>query len=233
MLEKEGYPFKSKEHSQRWSEFEKHGLTPKHTQRYLGMYKRPNDTDETVKRYMCPKTLMYQFTDDFLESGIKISDKCCEMLKEKPLHDWQNENKKPYGIIGIMKDEGGRRNLAKCVAFKSKNRMNFQPLVAITKEWEDWFIEEYDIRLADLYYEPYMFDRTGCRGCPFALHLQEELDTLAKFFPNELKVCESVWKPVYDEYRRIGYRLRKPDGQMTLDDYLDKEENNVSTGDVL
>ena len=25
----------------------------------------------------------------------------------------------------------------------------------------------------------------------------------------ELLECEIIWKPVYDEYRRIGYRLRK------------------------
>ena len=36
----------------------------------------------------------------------------------------------------------------------------------------------------------------------------EELDTLEKYFPNERKQCEIIWKPVYDEYRRIGYRLK-------------------------
>lgn len=25
----------------------------------------------------------------------------------------------------------------------------------------------------------------------------------------EYKQCEIIWKPVYDEYRRIGYRLKK------------------------
>ena len=27
--------------------------------------------------------------------------------------------------------------------------------------------------------------------------------------PNERKQCEYIWKPVYEEYRRLGYRLKK------------------------
>lgn len=56
---------------------------------------------------------------------------------------------------------------------------------------------------------PNNFDRTGCKGCPFAINLQHELDTLEKYFPNERKQCEIIWKPVYNEYRRLGYRLKK------------------------
>lgn len=70
-------------------------------------------------------------------------------------------------------------------------------------------LEEYHVEICDLYKDPYNFPRTGCKGCPFALNLQEELDTLEKFFPEERKQCEIIWKPVYDEYRRLGYRLRK------------------------
>lgn len=39
-------------------------------------------------------------------------------------------------------------------------------------------------------------------------------------FPNERKQCEIIWKPVYAEYRRLGYRLRKDDGQITMEDLL-------------
>lgn len=27
--------------------------------------------------------------------------------------------------------------------------------------------------------------------------------------PNERKQCEYIWQPVYAEYRRLGYRLKK------------------------
>ena len=35
-----------------------------------------------------------------------------------------------------------------------------------------------------------------------------EKDILEEYFPNERKQCENIWKHVYDEYRRIGYRLK-------------------------
>ena len=196
MLETEGYPFKSKHHSEA-------------CRRY-----RQNKDSEWVQKYVegfynwsankCPKKLKYQFTDDF--NYLKISDLCCEYLKEKPLDNWAKENNKPYHIIGLMREEGGRRQSANCLSFRNNKLHAFQPLVAVTKEWENWYIEQYDIEICEIYKEPYNFDRTGCKGCPFNIKLQEELDTLEKYLPNERKQCEIIWGPVYQEYRRIGYR---------------------------
>ena len=78
----------------------------------------------------------------------------------------------------------------------------------LTEEWEEWFIKEFNIKICDIYKPPYNFTRTGCKGCPFALKLQNELDTLEKFFPAERIQCEAIWKPVYEEYRRLRYRLK-------------------------
>lgn len=72
-----------------------------------------------------------------------------------------------------------------------------------------WLINEYNIEICNIYNPPYNFTRTSCKGCPFARNLQKELDTLEKYFPAERKQCEYIWKPVYNEYRRIGYRLNK------------------------
>lgn len=199
MLEEEGYPFKSKDFSQKAMIFRNNDYD---ISRRVGLQKYVAGHG----MYKCPNILRYIFEGDI---GLKISDHCCINLKEKPLHNWQIDNDKPYCITGLMREEGGRRQGVKCLAFKKNGRMNFQPLVAITKEWEDWFIREYDIKICDIYYEPYNFDRTGCKGCPFAYKLQEQLDTLEKYFPNERKQCEIIWKPVYDEYRRIGYRLKE------------------------
>lgn len=70
------------------------------------------------------------------------------------------------------------------------------------------FIKLNKIRLCELYYPPYNFKRSGCKGCPYSLNLQNQLDVMAQYMPEELKQCEAIWKPVYDEYRRIGYRLK-------------------------
>lgn len=213
MLEREGYPFKNKEHAARvasWQGGNKNGLWIKH---YL----------EKEGKFALPAKLKYQFTD---ENRLKISDKCCYRLKEEPLHRYQRENNKPYGILGLMREEGGRRNKAECLAFQGNKLKNFQPLAPMTKEWEEWFIKTYNIDISDIYKPPYSFERTGCKGCPFNPTLQRDLDTLDKFFPAERKQCEFIWKPVYDEYRRIGYRLRKEDSgrQMEIDEILKKEE---------
>ena len=151
---------------------------------------------------------MYQFTES---NKLKISDKCCVKLKEEPLINWSRNNKKGIAIIGIMQEEGGRRTQSTCLRFSGKKLKKFQPLVPITKDWEEWFIKTYNIKICDIYKEPYNFKRTGCKGCPFAINIQNELDTLQKYFPNERKQCEIIWKPVYEEYRRLGYRLRKND----------------------
>lgn len=199
MLEKEGYPFKSKYHAHFVEIYQRRGK----------LYGIKNYIGEGDKKYVyrpCPKKLKYQFTD---ENKLKISDKCCIRLKEEPLTNWAKQNNRSIPIIGIMRNEGGRRTQANCLAFSGKKLKAFQPLVPMTKDWEDWFIDKYNINICDIYKEPYNFERTGCKGCPFAINVQQELDILEKYFPAERKQCEYIWKPVYDEYRRIGYRLRK------------------------
>lgn len=205
MLENEGYPFKSKKHAKIVSIYQRLGKTQS-VKTYLGECPTSKKTEIEPVSFQCPKILRYQFTDGF---NLKVSDKCCYKLKEQPMINYSKENKKPYAIIGVMASEGGRRMKANCLAFSNKRLKAFQPLVPVTKEWEEWFIEKYNIKICDIYHAPYNFYRTGCKGCPFSINLQKELDTLEKFFPNERKQCEIIWKPVYDEYRRIGYRLRK------------------------
>ena len=200
MLERDGYPFKSKGHSELLERYKRSGKTLS-VKQYLG---ERTDKEKWSSQKSCPMCLKYQFTEDFT---LKVSDKCCERLKEEPVKKWRRENKRPFAMLGLMKEEGGRRTTAKCISFKGKE-MNFQPLVILSKKWEEWFINEYNIKICDIYNEPYNFTRTGCKGCPFNPTLQKELDTMEKFFPSERKQCEIIWKPVYDEYRRINYRLK-------------------------
>lgn len=215
ILEEHGYPFKSKDYSAVLSSFQNGNKNGKWINNYLN----------SSGKYSCPKKLKYQFSDDF---KIKISDKCCYFMKEKPLDDWKNSNNKPYSIIGIMPVEGGRRSAAKCMAFKRKGQFNFQPLVPLNKEWEDWFVSKYNIKLCDLYYPPYNFPRTGCKGCPFNINLQKSLNTLEEFFPDERKQCEYIWKPIYTEYRRIKYRLKDEYyHQITFEEFI-KNENKIN-----
>ncbi len=218
MLEKEGYPFKSKHHSHHVERYQRIGMADS-IKSYLG-------EGNWGPAMTCPKALKYQFTDDF---DLKISDHCCVKMKEEPLQNWGKEHGRPYTLIGIMPDEGGRRTKASCLAFSGKKLKAFQPLVAVNKQWENWFIGTFRIEICDIYKPPYNQERTGCKGCPFALHLQEELDMLEKYFPAERKQCELIWKPVYDEYRQIGYRLKKEQTSPTEDRMPDVENYRQMT----
>ena len=223
MLEEEGYPFKSKKHAKKLGTYQRNGMT-KTALNYL-------NPSEDCKTFACPKSLRYQFTPEFTKR-LKVDYKCCVNLKEKPLADYGKQSGRPYSILGLRKEEGGSRAKAKCLAFQKNRLKNFHPLIVVSDDWEDWFIEAHGVEICEIYKPPYNFHRTGCKGCPFALHLQKELDTLERFFPEERRQCEIIWKPVYDEYRRIGYRLKKKEEyrQMRLYEIMDEEDKKKMTG---
>lgn len=209
ILERDGYPFKSKHHSEMWD-----------------LWNRDHDSKSAIKyrdglynfaSNKCPKILRYQFSDNY--TGPRISDKCCLNLKEMPLEAYMRETGKTVAIVAIMREEGGRREKAQCFMKYGKDNYHFHPLAVVSKDWENWFIDKYHIKLCNIYYPPYNFARTGCKGCPFNKDLQRDLDTLEKYFPSERKQCETIWKPIYEEYRKIGYRLKRQK-QMTIFDFI-------------
>lgn len=203
MLQKYGYPFKSKEHAEKVSLYQSGGVK-KTVKAYLTGV-RDNGTKAFVK---CPKNLQYQFTE---ENKLKISDRCCDKLKKEVIHRYEKESGKSISIVGLRSAEGGTRRQHKgCVIFDKNNKIKkFKPINPCNDEWCDWYIESRNIKLCKLYYPPYNFTRTGCKGCPFAFNLKEQLQTMEKLLPSEYKQCNILWKPVYDEYRRINYRLKE------------------------
>lgn len=202
-LEDVGYPFKSKDHSDKVNIFQSMGFDSITVNNYLSETKK----DGSKNAFACPKKLRYQFSDDF---KLKVSRNCCVELKKKPFKKWAKENNKTITITGMRKSEGGPRLRLNCIVTdKEKNVVKFHPLAVVSDDWENWFVDKYNIRLCDLYYKPYYFKRTGCKGCPYNLELQKDLNMMATLLPNEREQCEIIWKTVYDEYRRIGYRLRK------------------------
>ena len=209
MLEKYGYPFKSKQHSHYLSIYQHSGRNALSVKRYLGDI-------ESSTLFKCPKTLYYQFTKSF---KIKVSELCCNKLKKDVAIKYEKQNNRTIAILGLMQDEVGQRASHKgCVIFSDNDNKilkKFKPMNPLNKDFEEWFINKYSIRLCKLYYPPFNFKRTGCKGCPYSLDLQEQLDVMEKYLPNERKQCELIWQPIYEEYRRIGYRL-KPYLQLDL-----------------
>lgn len=206
MLEIEGYPFKSKEHSLKLGEWQKGSIAKSNI-----YYKEMSGKS----RYACPKKLLYQYERNF---KLRLSDKCCYRLKKDISHKWEKENKKHILMTGMLAEEGGQRaNLINCIITKKDKVVKFHPLLVCSTDFENYFIEKYDIELCKLYYPPFNFKRTGCKGCPYSLDLQEQLDIMGKYLPEEKRQCERIWKPVYDEYRRINFRLKN---QTTIFDFI-------------
>lgn len=197
MLYEKGYPFKSKEHSCKLSMFQKKGTETKSVRKYIN-----------ENSFGCPKILKYQFTDSF---NLKVSDKCCYELKKNPIKRYEKESGRSVAILGLRMGEGGQRaNHEGCVVFdKTHTLKKFKPLNPCSNEFIEWYIKRNDIKLCKLYYAPFNFKRTGCKGCPYNIKLQSQLDIMEKYLPDEKRQCESIWGPVYDEYRRIKYRLIK------------------------
>lgn len=201
-----GYPFKSKEHSQKVALYQHSGMT-KTVSDYLG--------NGNKKSFLCPEKLKYQFTENF---SLKVSDKCCFKMKKEVVETFTKENSRPIAITGVRQGEGGlRKSMKGCTTFTSNKLHKFHPLFPLEDDWIDWFIKENKIELCKLYYPPFNFLRTGCKGCPFSIELEKQLEVMKFLLPQEYKQCNLIWKPVYDEYKRIGYRLNKDNQDLLWD----------------
>lgn len=120
-LREYGYPFKSKQHAKWVDMFQRNG----HTQS-IENYISGENRDKDLYR-VCPKKLLYQFRGDF---DIRISDKCCFYMKEKPLDEWAKLHHKPYGIHGIMRAEGGQTYEGTMFGFSWGQIKGFSALIA-------------------------------------------------------------------------------------------------------
>ena len=198
MQETDGFPFKSKYHSNILRVYQNSGVT-KSVAHYL--------SDEFHSSYSCPKILRYQFTQDF---KMKVSSKCCDRLKKEVSKKWQEENKIDWAITGIRTAEGGLRGLHDgCITMIKNGLYKFHPLKPLDDKFIQEFINRFEIRLCKLYSEPFNFERTGCVGCPFNIRLEQELKLFLERMPQTAKRAYLIWKDVYEEYARIGYRLSK------------------------
>lgn len=198
MLETKGYPFKSKEFAQKMYTYQRSGYCKTVTD-YLGT------TGNKAKTFCCPEKLKPCFTSDFI---LKVSDKCCKELKKKISEKWSKENNKPIVITGMTRGEGGvRKSKTACTVFDEGKLHKFHPLFPVSKDFIDKAIYIYQIALCKLYYPPYNFERTGCKGCPFNMKLREQLEIMKELLPDEYKQCNIIWGKVYEEYKKLGYRL--------------------------
>lgn len=101
MLEKEGYPFKSKVFARMVDRYQRIGRC-RSVVVYLGEH-----PDKKWSAYnTCPYKLRYLF-DERYAPDLKISANCCDRLKKDPIKRWQTETGRSISIIGVRHGEGG------------------------------------------------------------------------------------------------------------------------------
>lgn len=129
---------------------------------------------------ICPSSGKYQAPtvpkkwQYLLDSGIKISDKCCYYMKKAPFLRFEKETGKKYPIIGTMACESEERKLTYlkegCNAFNAKKPKS-TPIAFWTEQdiWE--YIKLYNLPYAKIYDKGEK--RTGCMFCMFGVQFED------------------------------------------------------------
>lgn len=132
------------------------------------------------------------------QQEVKISDKCCDVMKKKPFRKFEREYKKKngdtiYAFVGVMAEESTARLQSwteyGCNAFDMKIPQG-RPLMF----WDETDIWEY-IRSRNLPYSKIYdmgYKRTGCVFCAFGAHLEKgenRFQLLQQTHPKLHKYC--------------------------------------------
>ena len=187
VLETYGYPIIGKEVSQCVDEARKG-----YQYQIVKLRGQRKDKDGNKSRYNYDK---WEF---LLNAPFKISNKCCNVMKKKPVHKFYKETKKAP-IIATMAEESQLREQhylqTGCNAFKNKIPTS-TPIAFWTEQDVLEYIDTYKIPIASVYGEVIKTDkyyttgcqRTGCMFCGFGCHLEKypnRFQRLAKTHPKK------------------------------------------------
>lgn len=159
---------------------------------------------EKISRFSITRN---RFLKEFIMANppdFPISNKCCEFAKKKPAKRIVKEYNADLDMTGIRKAEGGIRSAAYKTCFsecKSKGCNTFRPIFWYTdsdkRDYEDLF----DVTHSRCYTE-YGLKRTGCVGCPFSKHINEELAVIERHEPNLYKAAVNLFGKSYEYTRK-------------------------------
>lgn len=157
VLDKYGYPIISKEQAQ-----------------YIDQYRNAKSLKTKQTRWFGNKWGQGKISKKWrfcVKAPFKISDKCCDVMKKRPIKKFENETKL-HPILGTMACESAHRKIlylkTGCNAFDSK-----RPKSIPIAFWTEPDILEYlkDKPYSSIYDKGYK--RTGCMFCMFGVHLEK------------------------------------------------------------
>lgn len=194
ILKEKGYPLKAKDFSHKVHALQE-GYKSKSLDNFI------NESWTQIPKKLKPFVIKNDFP-------FKISDACCYHFKKRIINKWEKENNKEIKITGIRNVEGGNRRTANCIVFNGDKIKAFHPLAPMGNDFIKSFVYYENIEINELYKEPYNFIRTGCRGCPYSLTLQKDLEIMKNLLPTDYYSARAIFGKVYNFYEAVGYRLK-------------------------
>jgi len=167
---KHGYPMFSKEIADLFERMRLgYKCDPKKIKKVKGFLKRVGYKGNPMHRHKVRNFLK--------RKGIKISSKCCYLLKKKPMKDWQKKSGKKVAIMGVRAEESQIRRVVwvrKGCIYETKDQAVVHPIIFFTDQDVHEYARRFNIKFADIYYEPHNLKRNGCYCCGFGCHRTEE-----------------------------------------------------------
>lgn len=125
----------------------------------------------------------------FVESGILITDKCCDHLKKEPLDTYAKETGLKRFDAMMVSEGGFRAELSKCNDFGKKPASH--PMLFWLEEDIFEYIEKFNVEICEVYFDREFEHegekviipaekRTGCMFCGFGAHLEKGLNRFQK-----------------------------------------------------
>lgn len=206
VIKEYGKPMKSKMKSEYLNRWQRPNASPEAKEYSFRQLMAVDDTIDNPSQYY--KTTKIANKDLHLmhpDFDIRISSKCCDILKKKPFEVYSKTHDVAGYFLGERMDEGGaryitaKRRLAEggklCTKTKG-SRIVKMPIIDWTDENIAEFIEYYNVPLSRAYTE-YGLERTGCYLCPFSLQLKQNLEILKIHEPTSYRASMAFLKDVY------------------------------------
>ncbi len=121
----------------------------------------------------------------------KVSNKCCDFTKKRPLKKYEKENDKK-AILGVRGVESLRRKSAYSTCLHKNQK--FTPLFDFTNADIDEIYDYYNIDIPKIYEYT---SRTGCVGCPYA-RKKELIESFSQATKSQQKYAINSFKESYE-----------------------------------
>ena len=138
--------------------------------------------------------------------SFRISDRCCYYAKKRTSELFAKSEHWQLSMTGVRQSEGGVRAIhySGCYNAGKLGVDMYRPVFWFRDEDERVYADHFELVHSDCY-KQMGFRRTGCVGCPFNSHYNEELESAERFEPAKVKAARAIFGDSYrytEEFKR-------------------------------